>query len=525
MIGGYVCSQCWIATYNGQANDSDISFNLALDSNGYIYVTGESKGINTNFDYCTIKYNASGIEEWVRRYNCSTSNGNDVALAITTDCSSNVYVTGLSDSAGSLDIITIKYNQDGDVKWIRRYRGSLEDFASDIVCDAKGNVYITGYSQSGSSFYPITIKYNVNGVQKWAIRETIPGWTVSIDLDNHNNIYIGGYQAIRDSVRYLVVKYDSAGIAQWASGDNILGQGYKLKVNTEGDVFLTGAGGYAFTGNWRWDIVTVKYNTVGQEQWIQRYDGPAQGWDEGHSLILDNQGNVYVTGSSATQQGISPAFDIVTIKYRPSGTEEWVRRYDGFENDDEPYDIDVDDQGNIYVGGYSFGLNNNYWSSDAIIIKYDSSGNQLWVARYNSPSNSAEFLYGIALDRRQGYIYATGWTYSAATNYDFLTIKYPPTGPGIGNSFTHNTKRLALDISPNPAKSVIRVRCPLSTVGGVSQPRLRIFDVSGKLIKEIATPASQSRNDKELVISIKGINPGIYFLQTETEVKKFLVVK
>lgn len=520
MITGFAYSQCWIATYNGHANDYDISFNLALDSNGYIYVTGESKGVNTNFDYCTIKYNPSGIEEWVRRYNC-TNNDEDGALAITVDCCSNVYVTGLSDSAGSQDIITIKYNQNGDVKWARRYRGSLEDFASDIVCDTKGNVYITGYSQSGSSCYPITIKYDSSGLQKWVVRETIPGWTVSIDLDIHNNIYIAGHQAIRDSVRYLVVKYDSAGIAQWHAGDNILGMVFKLKVNTEGDVFLTGAGGYAYTGAWQWDIVTAKYNTFGQEKWVQRYDGSAGGWDEGHSLAIDNQGNVYVTGSSAMQQGISPAFDIVTIKYGPLGTEEWLRRYDGFENDDEPYDIDIDNQGDIYVGGYSFGFNNNVWSCDAIIIKYDSSGNQLWVARYNSPTNAAEFLYGIAIDRRQGNIYATGWTYCTATNYDFFTIKYPPTGPGIEDSFTSNTKRLMLEISPNPAKSYLAIRFSSTA----DHPTLKIFDVSGKLVKVVDEGTSVQGHKQEMTISLKGINPGIYFLGIGKEVKKFIVAK
>jgi hypothetical protein len=68
---------------------------------------------------------------------------------------------------------------------------------------------------------------------------------------------------------------------------------------------------------------------------------------------------------------------------------------------------------------------------------------------------------------------------------------------------------------------------------------IKIFDVSGKMIREIASAtdlrfASQSigtrsalRNDRviETKISLKGINPGIYFLRVGKETKKFLVVK
>ena len=88
-----------------------------------------------------------------------------------------------------------------------------------------------------------------------------------------------------------------------------------------------------------------------------------------------------------------------------------------------------------------------------------------------------------------------------------------------------------IEIYPNPAKSVIRVRVPwASFMPNASRPTLKIFDVSGKLIREIASPAPLSkrqfrnnyatsskkvlgRNDKRIEISLKGINPGIYFLQ------------
>uniref|UniRef100_A0A7C6ECH4 T9SS type A sorting domain-containing protein n=1 Tax=candidate division WOR-3 bacterium TaxID=2052148 RepID=A0A7C6ECH4_UNCW3 len=77
------------------------------------------------------------------------------------------------------------------------------------------------------------------------------------------------------------------------------------------------------------------------------------------------------------------------------------------------------------------------------------------------------------------------------------------------------------EIYPNPAKTYCAIRLlptadRQSALGG-----LKIFNVSGKLIKEVALTGT----DREIKISLKGINPGIYFLRLGTETKKFLVVK
>ena len=90
-----------------------------------------------------------------------------------------------------------------------------------------------------------------------------------------------------------------------------------------------------------------------------------------------------------------------------------------------------------------------------------------------------------------------------------------------------------LEIYPNPAKSVIRVRwskdfSPVGKIPDSGNPfgqsafgGLKIFDVSGKLIKEFALTGT----DQEIKIPLKDIKPGIYFLRIGTETKKFLIVK
>jgi hypothetical protein len=126
----------------------------------------------------------------------------------------------------------------------------------------------------------------------------------------------------------------------------------------------------------------------------------------------------------------------------------------------------------------------------------------------------------------QIFIIYSGWTdeYQGRT-YNTYRIwgKFYPFVRMEEEHSTLDAKRSTLEIYPNPAKSVIRVRVPFS---GEEATAIKIFDVSGKLVREIASSSDwQTRNDSEVAISLKGINPGIYFLQLGKETKKFLVVK
>ncbi len=45
-------------------------------------------------------------------------------------------------------------------------------------------------------------------------------------------------------------------------------------------------------------------------------------------------------------------------------------------------------------------------NNDYATIKYDTDGNELWVARYNGPLNASDLAYSIALDS-EGNVYPT----------------------------------------------------------------------------------------------------------------------
>lgn len=143
----------WVQRYNGPGNSSDVAQSMALDNMGNIYIAGRSTGIGSDIDYSIIKYNSNGIQQWEKRYN-GPGNGWDAARSIAVDVSGNVYVTGYSDGgSSSWDYATIKYNSSGVQQWVQRYNGPIGnsiDEASSIAVDVSGNVYVSGSSYGGS---------------------------------------------------------------------------------------------------------------------------------------------------------------------------------------------------------------------------------------------------------------------------------------------------------------------------------------------------------------------------------------
>ncbi|TAK54353.1 MAG: T9SS type A sorting domain-containing protein, partial [Bacteroidetes bacterium] len=140
----------WPQRYN-KASKKDYPSALMVDATENVYVTGGSEG-TTKYDYSTVKYNSGGVQQWAASYNYS-ANKNDVAYGIALDGSNNVYVTGLSDGGTSkYDYATVKYNSSGTQTWVSRYNGGKNDIARSIVaCDGEASVFVTGGSEQGTS--------------------------------------------------------------------------------------------------------------------------------------------------------------------------------------------------------------------------------------------------------------------------------------------------------------------------------------------------------------------------------------
>ena len=363
-----VFPQQWVKRVNGTGNNMDAITAMVVDKAGNVYVTGYSfSGANDN-DYVTIKYNSSGVQQWLAKYD-GPGNGSDKPASIFVDNSGYVYVTGSSDGLTGpfidIDVATIKYSPQGTQVWAARYAGSLgrADAGNAIKVDAGGNVYVTGYTTVrvlGQKKIYLTIKYNASGVQQWL--QTLQGVgqtngqddaAAGLALDASGNVFVTGYvfagTGYAGRTDYLTAKYNGSGTLQWKQQYNGPGNSFDyptaIATDNTGNVIITG-----YSSGIDLDFATIKYNTNGVQQWVARYNGPANGADIAYALTVDNSGNIYVTGSD---QKILYNSDFLTVKYNAAGVQQWTARYNGPANDnDESYALAVDKSGNVYTTGY-----------------------------------------------------------------------------------------------------------------------------------------------------------------------------
>lgn len=366
----------WLQRYNGPGNGDDGTNGtnaIALDGSGNVYVAGWSLGL-VSTDFVILKYNAAGSLQWEQRYD-GPGMGYDAPYGIALDSLGNVFVTGVSAGTDTGDdYTTIKFNSSGQQQWVKRYNGSGNgyDVAQALAVDSFGNVTVTGYSTDITGLGDcVTVKYDANGHRLWAKRINNGGtdYGTAVTTDAVGNVYVtGGTTGPGTNIDYLTLKYDSSGHTQWAAAYSSPGsnwdEGRSVGVDAAGNVYVTGVLAFSEGGSTD-DFGTIKYDSAGVEQWVQIYDGPAHIADEAFSIAVDPDGNSYVVGYG---NGLSSGTDITTIKYDTAGVQQWLQAYNGpANNTDTGFDIGIDTAGNVYVSGGSIGAQT---SVDYVTIKY-----------------------------------------------------------------------------------------------------------------------------------------------------------
>lgn len=222
-------------------------------------------------------------------------------------------------------------------------------------------------------------------------------------------------------------------------------------------------------------------------EWIKSFGG--SNFEYIRDITIDNNGNIYLTGVFKDTVDFDPGpfvaplyssgnflDDIFVVKLSQFGNFYWAKKIGGFD-DDQCFDIKLDNSGNIYIVGYfngttdfdpgpaNFNLTAVGGSKDIFILKLNSNGDFVWVKQLgeNGMDNARSFM----IDSNNNLI-ISGWftgyvdfNPDSTTNYllsnggeDIFIMKMNENGEfqwvkKIGSGGNDNIMDLTLDIYNN----------------------------------------------------------------------------
>lgn len=303
--------------------------------------------------------------------------------------------------------------------------GDTADYQSALAVDANGDVFVTGSSPGiGSRYNYATIAYSGSGVPLWTNRYNGPSgydFPQAMALDAQGNVFVTGNSEGSSGYRnYATVAYSNGGVPLWTNRyEGGYGQATAIAVDTNGNVFVTGyctpntnVPNHTF-------FVTLKYSPSGVPIWTNFYNGLGKTNDTATSIAVNNSGEVFVTGYSATSPFLPIRYYYTTIKYSSAGVPLWTNLYDGGVGNNEAAAVRLGPSGNVFVTGYAY---DTYGYSHCTTIAYSTSGAGLWTNRFINDYSSGAAL---AVDS-QGNVDVAGY---ADASGEYLTIQYSAAQP------------------------------------------------------------------------------------------------
>lgn len=418
----------------------------AMDSDGNVYVTGWSAVVPNSSAYPyearTIKYDRSGNVVWSHGYPNDPTKPDCEPWGIALDPWGNVYVAGHVSGAFGVDCLLVKYPHDysqGEApEWARTYDGGVgHDQNWTIAVDSDGHVYVTGYSvQLNAGIQSqdiITIKYDGQGNAVWTRLYNGPAssneqaFAVAVDPVSKNVYVTGTSRAVSATVPtdIITIMYDEEGTEQWVrlydGPSNGQDRGTSLALDADGYVYVTG---YSAGENLSLDFATIKYDAWGNELWVARYDGPAGSNDQPappvgsasgatYSWIQNNQGIV------VTEELLDPVPALEYLKGQVMGLN--VNR--GLKNS---LNVKLDACLNSLLAANADLRENAHHVLGAFINHCES-----LAAEGVLPEDDADWLTDVAGHIIQGIlgietrvVYVSGQSTGVGTNVDFATVKY-----------------------------------------------------------------------------------------------------
>ena len=212
----------------------------------------------------------------------------------------------------------------------------------------------------------------------------------------------------------------------WEASMDIAGQsdgGLIAVADGAGAVFTIGATPLFAGGE---DMVIIKYDADGAEQWMTTYAGAfAGGYDYPEDGLVDAAGDLYITGQTGVDD-VSRGQEWVTLKLSGvDGALLWERRFHGTGTfgGATARDMAMGPSGEIVVTGWA--RDDATWL-DFGVVKYAPDGTELWARLFSSPGFRADSAEAVAVGP-DGAVAVVG-KYALSDQYIIGVVMYDADG-------------------------------------------------------------------------------------------------
>jgi TolB-like protein len=281
-------------------------------------------------------------------------------------------------------LINCPFFVDGQITFQKIIGETLGVFSQDVKQTLDGNYIVAGWAQTDSMTFDMDfslIKLSAAGDILWnktydSRGEDDNAYCVETTLDS-GFIVIGQAQFDQPHIRNYVylVRTDKNGDTLWTKLFNVDAdeRGVSVKQTSDGGFILSGEVWDSI--NFANDIYLIKTDANGNHLWSKAYGGAFQ---DGPGYVCQTSDGGYIIGGTADFSGSNNS-DFYLIKTDASGNTLWSKTYDDGYNIDECLSlIQTTDHGFIMAGVTYPGPGNG----DMIVVKTDSSGNELWSKTY-----------------------------------------------------------------------------------------------------------------------------------------------
>ncbi|HQX28964.1 MAG: SBBP repeat-containing protein [Flavobacteriales bacterium] len=451
--------------------------------------------------YSLTIYSQAQTFEWGKQIGGSNY---DYATAIAVDGSDNVYSTGQFQSTADFDpgpgvydlttttayqVFVSKLDAQGDFVWAVELGGPQSDYPNDIATDPSENVVVCGTFNVTADMDPGPSTYNLTSVGSsdvfvckldpdgnfiWAVSvgSISYDYPASLDVDVYGNIYLTG--VFRDTVDFdpgpgvqqriangydgflLQLLPDGSFADVWIFGGSGDVSPNCVEVDDAGNKYVTGSyngvvdldpGPAVLNGTQNVEIGALfisKLDPNGDLLWANAGDDQIQAY--GHSIAVDDFGNVYVAGQfyGTVDFDAGPAsfvliaeygYNMFLTKLGPTGVHQWTRDRGELDADHSGNSIDVDLQNNAYIYDVITRYNGGAFQSIAQQERQGQQPNYLSIQKWN-PSGTLEFDYELgpsaqgSRDSPHALFVTSDGNIHAAANFTYETLDVDP-GPGV----------------------------------------------------------------------------------------------